>query len=351
MTDYADREYLSATEVAAYAGMQVRAVHHGIKIGTIPATKATSGQFRIKLRDIQHLKKNESQMPEEEGSYEEGSCIEVGDSTHRTYLGDSRNMSNIADASIHLAITSPPYFNAKMYSQDAADLGNVHNLDQWLEEIGKVWGEVYRTLCPGRKFFVNIMNLPIRINKSFRSLNLVGKNIDLCEEIGFIFKRDIVWHKTNGVKAHFGTYPYPGSILLNHMHEFILEFEKPAKAGTKKYSHLTEEMKEASKLDKDFWVEIKKSDVWLMKPERSGDGRSHAAPFPLELPRRLILAYSFKGETIFDPFMGSGTTALAAAQHDRNSLGYEINSEFLDSIHSRLGADVRKPLIRPFFRV
>ena len=333
MSDYADREYLSTAEVASYTGLQVRAVHNGIKTGAIPAFKAASGQFRIKLRDIEHLKKHETKQSTEGVSVKNDGCI------HRTYQGDSRSMDAIPDNSVHLAITSPPYFNAKMYSQEKGDLGNVHDLDSWLEEIGKVWSEVYRTLCPGRKFFLNIMNLPIRDAKSFRTLNLMGKSIDLCEKVGFIFKRDIVWHKTNGVKAHFGTYPNPGGILLNHMHEAILELEKPAKASIRKYEHVTPEMKEASRLDKDFWVEIKESDVWTMKPERSGDGRSHASPFPLELPRRFILAYSYKGETVLDPFMGSGTTAVAAARYGRNSEGYEINPEFCEIIRSRLNVE------------
>ncbi|HDM36433.1 MAG TPA: site-specific DNA-methyltransferase, partial [Candidatus Syntrophoarchaeum butanivorans] len=197
----------------------------------------------------------------------------------------------------------------------------------WFEEIGKVWKEVFRVLQPGRRAFINIMNLPIRTRGSFRTLNLVGRTIDICEKIGFILKRDIVWHKTNSVRAHFGTYPYPGGILLNHAHEFILEFEKPAPPGYSKYSHLTDEQKEASKLDKEFWISLKKSDVWVMKPEGSGDRREHVAPFPYELPFRLIKAYSFIGETVLDPFLGSGTTLVAARDLKRNGVGYEINRE------------------------
>lgn len=119
----------------------------------------------------------------------------------------------------------------KMYSKRPIknDLGNIHNLDEWFENIGLVWKEVFRVLQPGRKAFINIINLPIRTEGGFRTLNLVGKTIDLMERLGFIFKKDIVWHKTNGVKVHFGTYPYPGGILINNMHEFILEFNKPNK--------------------------------------------------------------------------------------------------------------------------
>jgi DNA modification methylase len=247
-------------------------------------------------------------------------------------------MDKVPDRSVHLAVTSPPYFNAKMYSSGEcpADLGNINDLETWLAEIGRVWAEVFRVLQPGRKFFLNIMNLPIREGSSFRSLNLTGKSIDLCESLGFIFKRDIVWHKTNGVRAHFGTYPYPGGILLNNMHESILEFQKPEDKKFNKYGHLTPEAKEASKLSKGFWLSLKNSDVWLMNPEKSGDGRKHIAPFPLELPVRLIRAYTFIGETVLDPFCGSGTTLAAAADLGRNGVGYEINGEYLPIIEERL---------------
>jgi DNA modification methylase len=114
------------------------------------------------------------------------------------------------------------------------------------------------------------------------------------------------------------------------MHEFILEFEKPAPKGYKKYAHLTDRQKELSKLEKEFWVEIKKSDVWVMKPVPSGDNRSHVAPFPYELPFRLIKAYSYVSETILDPFLGSGTTLAAARDLKRNGIGYEINLEIAE---------------------
>jgi DNA modification methylase len=111
------------------------------------------------------------------------------------------------------------------------------------------------------------------------------------------------------------------------MHEFILEFDKPAKKGVRKYAHLTKKQKEESKLDKEFWLSIKKSDVWVMKPELSGDKRTHIAPFPYELPYRLIKAFSFVGETILDPFLGSGIALKAAADLKRSGIGYEINPE------------------------
>ena len=272
--------------------------------------------------------------------------------TTKIIIGDSRNMWEVPDDSVHIIITSPPYFNAKTYSADFSgkDLGNINNYEKWKEEIKKVWSECLRILQPGRRLFINIMNLPIKASgKSvFKTLNIVGHTIDMCEDLGFIFKREIIWHKTNGVRAHFGTYPYPGGILINNMHEQILEFEKPNGNSAKKYDHLTKEIKEASKISKDFWLEIKNTDVWLMKPYKSGS-REHLAPFPIELPTRLIKAYSYITETVLDPFGGMGTTARAAIQENRNSILYEINRSFLNlieyNINDNLFNTVRKEII------
>lgn len=330
--DYKDRTYLSAIEAAKYLGVKVDVLHNLTRKGVIGHQISASGQMRFNLRD---LKKYDESLPQKKIRrpdllVEKINIISINGTIQKIYIKNSMKMADLLDNSIHLMITSPPYFNAKMYSKEpiSDDLGNIHNIDEWFEKIAKVWQEVYRVLMPGRKVFINIMNLPVRLkNGGFRTLNLVGKTIDECEKIGFIFKRDIIWHKTNAVRAHFGTYPYPGGILINNMHEFILEFDKPEKKGTRKYGHLTKEQKEQSKLDKEFWISIKKSDVWVMKPQGSGDRRSHVAPFPYELPYRLIKAFSYIGETVIDPFVGSGTTLLAAADLKRNGIGYEINSE------------------------
>ena len=256
-------------------------------------------------------------------------------------IGDSRKMDQIEDGSVNLIVTSPPYFNAKDYSEDRSgkDLGNIDDYELWKKEIKKVWKDCFRALQPGRKMFINIMNLPLSNAKNngngFKTLNIVGHTVDMCEDIGFAFKREIIWHKTNAVKAHFGTYPYPGGILINNMHEQILEFEKPAPKNYNKYSHLTKEEKEASKITKNFWLSLKNSDVWVMKPYKSGS-REHLAPFPLELPERLIKAYTYIGETVLDPFAGMGTSGSAALKNKRNAILYEVNRSFLDLIQKNL---------------
>ncbi len=329
--DYTERSYLSALEAAKYLNISVQELHRLVRQKHCPVSIASSGQMRFRLKDLQlYENQNNLQPAERQVRIGEENIIQCRETEQIVYVKNSMKMEHLDDDSIHLMITSPPYFNTKMYSRQPQgdDLGNIHDLEKWLDKIGLVWKEVYRVLQPGRKAFINIMNLPVRLEGgSHRTLNLTGKTIDLCEQIGFIFKRDIVWHKTNGVRAHFGSYPYPGGILINHMHEFILEFEKPAPRGFKKYRHLSKEQKENSRLDREFWLKIKNSDVWLMKPHGSGANRNHVSLFPYELPYRLIKAFSFLGEAVLDPFLGSGTTLEAARDLKRNGIGYEINND------------------------
>ena len=333
MNDYSERSYLSAIEAAKFLNMPVSKLHRLANERQIDFTVSGSGQMRFSLSILKDyaITLKEGLLEKPQNSISRENSIALDGTVQTIVVSSSTSMKELEDESVHLMVTSPPYFNAKMYSRDfiEGNLGDIHNVDDWFEQISTVWQETFRVLQAGRKMFINIMNLPIRQEGGgFRTLNLVGRTIDVCQSIGFIFKRDIVWHKTNGVRAHFGTYPYPGGILINNMHEFILEFDKPAKkTSSSKYKHLTVAQKEASKLDKAFWLKIKNTDVWQFAPQGSGDRRSHIAPFPLELPYRLIKAFSYVGETVLDPFLGSGTTCMAAAQLKRQGIGYEINPE------------------------
>jgi DNA modification methylase len=329
--DYSERSYLSSTESARYLGITVEKLHSLVDSGSIEAKVSASGQMRFSLTDLSAYETSLPRSPERRaGKVGQVTEINVRGTLQKIVCSGSQSMRELESDSVNLMVTSPPYFDAKMYSREEVEgeLGSIHDVDSWFVHIAAVWREVHRTLQPGRKAFINIMNLPVRLSSGgFKSLNLVGRTIDVMEDAGFVFKRDIVWHKTNSVRAHFGTYPYPGGILLNNSHEFILEFEKPAPRGYRKYAHLTLEQKEHSRIDRDFWLLLKNSDVWTMHPEGSGDRRRHVAPFPLELPSRIIRAYSYEGETVLDPFLGSGTSLVAAARLGRNGVGYEIVGE------------------------
>lgn len=334
--DYRDRRYLSANEAARYMGTSVRRLHRLVREERIPATISGSGQQRFDVASLEMAMGCTEVAPPR-------SSVHLMETVQEVIGHTSADLRELEDGSVNLAVTSPPYFNTKMYSPHPIpeDLGNIHSMDGWLSRIGQVWAEVLRVLQPGRRLFINIMNLPVRLEGGgFRTLDLTGRTIRLCEDVGFIFKRDIVWHKTNGVRAPFGTYPYPGGILLNNMHEFILEMEKPSSRAerSRKYGHVSPLDKERSRLDREFWLSLKNSDVWTMAPCPSGDHRGHIAPFPLELPRRLIRAYSYRGETVLDPFAGSGTTLHAAALTGRNGIGYEINPAIVASALASLKA-------------
>jgi len=336
--DYRDRRYLSAGEAARLLGTSVRELHRLVREEKVPVTISGSGQQRFDIGSL------DRRSDEERFAVPERSIVELLGTTQEVICRSSASMSELEDGSVNLALTSPPYFNTKMYSSRPiqGDLGDVHSVDRWFELIGQVWKEVFRVLQPGRRLFINIMNLPVRLDDGgYRTLNLMGRTVQQCEEIGYVFKRDIIWHKTNGVRAPFGTYPYPGGILINNMHEFILELEKPCPRSQRgrKYAHVSPEDRERSLLQKEFWLSVKNSDVWTMAPQGSGDRREHVAPFPMELPHRLIKAFSFRGERVLDPFLGAGTTLLAAAKLGRNGVGYEINPV--------IAADALRSLGRP----
>ncbi len=184
--DYANRVYLSAIEAAKFLGVSVRTVHRLVTEGRLPALVAASGQKRFRLRDLEALKQNLAWLVSSLQPPSLPDCITLtlNGTTQRIYVKNAQSMKEIGDNSIHLVITSPPYFSTKMYAREPieGDLGNIHSLEEWLEQIALVWQEVYRVLQSGRKAFINIMNLPSRMaDGSFRTLNLMGKTIDLCE--------------------------------------------------------------------------------------------------------------------------------------------------------------------------
>ncbi|MGB9755886.1 MAG: DNA methyltransferase, partial [Desulfurella sp.] len=193
--DYKNRSYLSAIEVAKFLGISVEMLHNLVDKQIIKAQIAASGQMRFNLNEIKRYEeKIKPRVQINKIEINEINSIEINGTIQKVFVKNSIKMDDLPDDSVHLMITSPPYFDAKMYSREPieGDIGNIHNVDEWFEKISEVWKEVFRILQPGRKAFINIMNLPIRLkNGSFKTLNLAGRTIDVCEKIGFIFKRDI----------------------------------------------------------------------------------------------------------------------------------------------------------------
>jgi len=251
---------------------------------------------------------------------------------HEIIIGDSRAMRSIPDNSIHLIITSPPYFNAKEYSQWSS-------LPEYVEDMKKTFKECFRILQSGRKFCLNISDIPEKASSGVRWIPLGSEMIRICQEIGFEIVDRIFWFKTPLKGFQYGSLPYPPSPLINDSVEYIFVLRKPGKSD---YSYLNKDMKEASRLTRDEYGEFTKQ-IWSIRRVREKDNvDGHTAPFPDELPDRCIRLYSFVGDVILDPFGGSGTTMKTAINNKRNSIIYEIKKEYLPMIKEKIGMNQKR---------
>ena len=242
-------------------------------------------------------------------------------------------MTLLPDNSVHLAITSPPYWQLKDYGTDN-QIGFHDSYENYINNLNLVWKECYRTLHNGCRLCVNIGDQFARAvyYGRYKVIPIREEIIKFCENIGFDYMGAVIWQKvttsnTTGGGVQMGSYPYPRNGILKLDYEFILIFKKLGDAP----KH-TKEQKELSKMTAEEWNTFF-AGHWNFTGARQN---GHIAMFPEELPRRLIKMFSFVGETVFDPFAGSGTTSLAAKNLDRNSIGYEINPEFIPFIKDKL---------------
>jgi len=262
-------------------------------------------------------------------------------SSAQIILGDSRAMPELADASVDLVVTSPPYWHIKDYGVPG-QTGYGQSLHEYLIDLYHTWAECFRVLGEGSRLCINIGDQFARstVYGRYKIIPLHAEFISQCEQIGFDFLGSIIWQKKttmnpSGGANVMGSYPYPPNGLVEIDYEFILIFKKPGKGRV-----ASREIKEASKLTKEEWKEYF-SGHW-----RFGGARQlgHEAMFPEELPKRLIRMFTFQGDTVLDPFLGSGTTVKVALELGRNSVGYEINEGFLKIIQQRTGCKERLPL-------
>lgn len=242
-------------------------------------------------------------------------------------------MKELADNSVHLAITSPPYWQLKDYGTDN-QIGFHDTYENYINNLNLVWKECYRTLHNGCRLCVNIGDQFARAvyYGRYKVIPIREEIIKFCENIGFDYMGAIIWQKvttsnTTGGGVQMGSYPYPRNGILKLDYEFILVFKKLGEAPKP-----TKEQKELSKMTAEEWNAFF-AGHWNFAGARQNN---HIAMFPEELPRRLIKMFSFIGETVLDPFAGSGTTLLAAKNLNRNSVGFEINKEFLPIIKEKL---------------
>ncbi len=242
-------------------------------------------------------------------------------------------MTALPDNSVHLAITSPPYWQLKDYGTED-QIGFHDSYENYINNLNLVWKECYRTLHKGCRLCVNIGDQFARAvyYGRYKVIPIREEIIKFCENIGFDYMGAIIWQKvttsnTTGGGVQMGSYPYPRNGILKLDYEFILVFKKLGDAPKP-----TKEQKELSKMTAEEWNTFF-AGHWNFTGARQNN---HIAMFPEELPRRLIKMFSFIGETVLDPFAGSGTTSLAAKNLDRNSVGFEINSEFIPVIKEKL---------------
>ena len=234
----------------------------------------------------------------------------------RLYCKSSEQMDELPDASVHLMITSPPYNASKEYDQDLS-------LEEYLQLLENVWQETFRVLVPGGRACINTANLG---RKPYIPLHQYL--IAMMNDLGFLMRGEIIWDKGSSASQStaWGSWQSASNPVLRDVHEYILVFSKN--------TFKRERGEKENTIGRDEFLEWTKS-VWTF-PAVSAKKVGHPAPFPEELPHRLIQLYSYKGDVILDPFAGSGTTCLVAARDGRHYIGYEVSEQYVELARERI---------------
>jgi site-specific DNA-methyltransferase (adenine-specific) len=256
--------------------------------------------------------------------------------THRLIQGDARNLSFIADESVHLVVTSPPYWTLKRYNESEGQLGHIVDYEQFVKELEKVWRESFRVLVPGGRLVCVVGDVCLSRRENAGRHTVVPLHADICvtcRRLGFDNLNPIIWHKisnasyevSNGSK--FLGKPYEPNAIIKNDIEYILMERKPGG-----YRKPTEEQRRLSMVPKD------KFNKWFQQfwSLTGASTKEHPAPFPLELASRLVQMFSFVGDTVLDPFCGTATTLVAALKTHRNSIGIELDTAYCRMAASRL---------------
>ena len=272
---------------------------------------------------------------------------------NQVYYKNARDMSEIPDRMVDLVITSPPYFNIKDYSKDGyqqnkhsqsenGQIGDCAEYDIFIDELLKVWRECERVLKPNGKLIINTPLMPMRkrdytthYNRHIFDLNADIQHSILKQPDTEMFLFDTyIWHRTNTSKSlMFGSYPYPRNFYAQNTSEFITVYVKDGPPA----NNLPKQTKEESKLTKKEWVEFTKQ-IWHIPIPNKSDSAfgKHSAIMPEEIVYRCIRLFTFLGDTVLDPFAGSGTTLKVAKQNERYFIGYEIMKTYKKIINEKL---------------
>jgi site-specific DNA-methyltransferase (adenine-specific) len=262
--------------------------------------------------------------------------------------GDARELDWIPDESIHLVVTSPPYWTLKEYNAHPGQLGHVSDYETFMDELDKVWRHCFRALVEGGRLVcvVGDVCMARRRNKGRHMVLPLHADISVrCRRIGFDYLTPILWHKIANASlevengSSFLGKPYEPNAIVKNDIEYILMLRKPGG-----YRKPTQEQRDGSRIGKESHARWFRS-FWTDVPGAST--RNHPAPFPLELAVRLVRMFSFVGDTVLDPFVGTGTTVLAAAQHGRNAIGVEIDPTYLRSARRRVETELHTLFAKP----
>lgn len=261
--------------------------------------------------------------------------------THRLYLGDSRSALSLATGSVHLVLTSPPYWTLKDYRDSHAQLGHVEDYDQFLHELDKVWKLCFDALVPGGRLICVVGDVCLSRRENGGRHTVVPLHASIqehCRRLGFDNLAPIIWHKIsnaayeveNGSGGFLGKPYEPNAVIKNDI-EFILMQRKPG--GYRAPDISTKILSLISADNHKKWFQ----QVWTGVTGAST--KDHPAPYPVELAERLIRMFSFVGDTVLDPFLGTGTTTVAAAKWGRNSVGCEVDDHYFKFAEKRIARE------------
>jgi len=254
---------------------------------------------------------------------------------HELFLGDSRHLQEIPDESVHLAVTSPPYWTLKQYPSQEAQLGRVEEYEHFLIELDKVWSQVFRVLIPGGRLVVVVGDVCLS-RRNFGRHVVVPLHASIqehCRTIGFDNLAPIIWHKIANARfevengSSFLGKPYEPNAVIKNDIEYILFQRKPG--GYRQPTLAARILSVLPEANHREWFQ----QIWTLG---GASTRLHPAPYPLALVERLVRMFSFAGDCVLDPFMGTGTTNLAASRWGRHSIGYEIEPTYFKMACRRL---------------
>ncbi len=256
---------------------------------------------------------------------------------HILNFGDARGMGELQAASIHLVVTSPPYWTLKEYRHSEGQMGHIEDYDDFLAELDKVWGHCFRALVPGGRLICVVGDVCLSRRKNNGRHTVVPLHASIqehCRKLGFDNLAPIIWHKiANAVHevengSSFLGKPYEPNAVIKNDIEFILMQRKPG--GYRSPDVPTRVLSVISDENHKQWFQ----QIW--EGLTGASTRDHPAPYPVELAERLTRMFSFVGDTVLDPFLGTGTTTVAAAKSGRNSIGFEVDEHYFDLAHKRI---------------